>query len=458
MNKSGFFLIFLLFVTAKVFAQGIEKDYVIEDTDSLTLEECVKIALENQPALGASQGAIITAESEYTQVLSSRFPQVQLEAGAYLTNTPLQSGSVIAPTPTLETTQRWNFIPNIRMTVKQPIYDFGRTEKALDSKTKLIKASEMALQSTEEDVILNVHAAYYNYVLAQEIVRINEERVAQSNKHLDRAKGFFAVGKIPESEVSKAELEVANAELQLVDARGKSRLAKVMLNSAMGITEINNDPTDYITAKDVAYEPFNEDLKNAINGALEYRKEVKASELKIQAWRSALSAAKSQYFPIISASGGTGPYIIQKVDESGLTNNKFKMGYNVGINFAFPIFQGLTVRAEIAEALGGIRIATSQSNVTKQKIIQDVQEKYFSVKVAEERYKASEKIIVQSEKNLKLAEGRFDTGVGSAIEVTDANFSLANARIDRTTALYNYQIELSRYRRSTGTIRNNVKK
>lgn len=457
MKRTIFAAIWLFLPLNIVGQETVEKAVTINGSQILTLEECVRIALENQPAIGASQGAIITAESEYTQVLSSRFPQVQLEAGAYLTNTPLQSGSVIAPTPTLETTQRWNFIPNIRMTIKQPIYDFGRTEKALDSKRKLIKASEMALESTEEDVIFNVHAAYYNYVLAQQIVRINEDRVAQSNKHLERAKGFFAVGKLPESEVSKAELEVANSELQLIDAKGKSRLAKVSLNSAMGITEISDDPTDYMTAKDMAYEPFNANLQEAINGALGTRKEVKSSELKIQAWRSALSAAKSQYFPIITASGGTGPYIIQKVDESGLTNNKFKMGYNIGVNFAFPIFQGLSVRAEIAEAQGGIRIATSQSNVTKQKIVQDVQEKYFSVKVAEERYKASEKIIIQSEKNLKLAEGRFETGVGSAIEVTDANFSLANAKIDRTTALYNYLTELSRYRRSTGTIRNDNK-
>lgn len=438
--------------------EAVEKTITINANEILTLEQCVQIALENQPAIGASQGAIITAESEYTQVLSSRFPQIQLEAGAHLTNSPLQSGNVFGPDQTLETTKKWNFIPSVRMTMKQPIYDFGRTDKALDSKRKLIKASEMSLESTEEDVIFNVHSAYYNYVLAQQIVRINEERVAQSNKHLERAKGFFAVGKLPESEVSKAELEVANSELQLIDAKGKSRMAKVSLNSAMGITEISDDPTDYTTAKDVAYEPFHANLQDAINGALDSRKEVKASELKIQAWRSALSAAKSQYFPIISASGGTAPYIIQTVDENGLTTDKFKLGWNIGLNFAFPIFQGLTVRAEIAEALGGIRIATSQSNVTKQRIVQDVQEKYFSVKVAEERYKASEKIIVQSERNLKLAEGRFETGVGSAIEVTDANFSLANAKIDRTTALYNYMIELSRYRRSTGTIRNDIKK
>ena len=449
-------LILLTYSTRVVYTQDpVEKTITIDNSDTLTLAECVKIALDNQPSIGASQGAIITAESEYTQVLSSRFPQVQLEAGAYLTNTPLQSGSVIAPTATIENVQKWNFIPNVRMTIKQPIYDFGRTEKSLDSKRKLIKASEITLESTQEDVVLNVYSAYYNYVLAQQIVSINEERVGQSNKHLDRAKGFFVVGKLPESEVSKAELEVANAELQLIDAKGRSRLAKVSLNSAMGITEINNDPVDYKTQKNFVYEPFDANLKDAINGALEVRKEVTVSELKIQAWRSALSAAKSQYFPIITASGGTGPYIIQKVGSDGFTTNTFKMGYNIGLNFAFPIFQGLTVRAEIAEALGGIRIATSQSNVTKQKIVQDVQEKYFSVKVAEERYKASEKIISQSEKNLKLAEGRFETGVGSAIEVTDANFSLANAKIDRTTALYNYLIELARYRRSTGTIQSN---
>jgi outer membrane protein TolC len=125
----------------------------------------------------------------------------------------------------------------------------------------------------------------------------------------------------------------------------------------------------------------------------------------------------------------------------------------MGINFEFPLFQGLSVRADIAEAQGGIRIANSHFNVLRQKIIQEVQEKYFSVKYAEEKYKATEKIIVQSEKNLKLAEGRFETGVGSAIEITDANVSLTNSRIDRLSALYEYKMALLRFDKAIGRLK-----
>ncbi len=433
---------------------GQEKDqeYKIILSDSLTLEQCIRVALENQPSIGASQGAILTAESEYTQVLGSRFPQVQLEAGAYFTNTTIQSSGSIAPTSTIAPQKGLNFVPSIRMTVKQPIYDFGRTQKSLESKNKLIKVAELYSESNKDDVSLNVKIAYYNYALAQHILRINQERVEQSQKHLDRAKGFFEVGKFPESEVSKAELEVANSELDLVDARGKARLAKVTLNSAMGITEISDDPSDYVLATEVTFTPFSANLKESINQALQSRKEITASEMRIFAWRSALSAAKNQsfYHPIIAASASLGPYTIQK---DPLSPQEVRFGYNFGINFAFPIFQGLSVRAEIAEAQGGIRTATSQANIIKQRTIQEVQERYFSVKFAEERYKASEKLVIQGDRNLALAEGRFITGVGSAIEITDANYSLANAKIERTTALYNYQIELSRFSKATGAIR-----
>ena len=125
----------------------------------------------------------------------------------------------------------------------------------------------------------------------------------------------------------------------------------------------------------------------------------------------------------------------------------------MGLNFEFPIFQGLSVRADIAEAQGGIRIASSQYNVLRQKIIQEVQERFFSVKYAEEKYKATEKIVLQSEKNLRLAEGRFETGVGSAIEITDANVSLTNSRIDRISALYEYKIALIRFYKAIGRIK-----
>jgi len=444
------FLVFFVLIIPGVFSQ--EKSLVIGDT--LTLEKCIQIALENQPAIGTSQGAVITAESEYTQVKSLYFPQAQLEGGMYLTNTALQSPNLIAPSPTV-IPKGTNFIPSLRVIVKQPIYDFGRTGQAVDSKNMLIKSAELSLQSTEQDVTQNVKISYYNYLLAQQIVHINEERVTQSKKHLDRAKGFFEVGKLPESEVSKAELEVSNAELELINARGKSRLAKVSLNSAMGITEINDDPQDYTLPSDVAFLPFVANLKDAITQALESRKEVAAADLRIRSAQTAMKAAKSQYYPIVTASGGFGPYVRQENADAPFTQGKLLLGYNVGINLAFPIFQGLSVRADIIEAQGRIRIATSQYNVLKQRIIQEVQERYFSAKYAEERFKATDKIISQGEKNLALAEGRFETGVGSAIEITDANLSLANARIERTTALYNYQMELARFQRSIGKIREN---
>ena len=422
-------------------------------TGLLSLDECIRIALENQPAIGASQGAILSAESEYTQVLSSRFPQLQFEAGAYITNTPLQSSNVIASTPIVDPQQGTKFIPSTRLTMRQPIYDFGRTERALESKAKLIKVAEMSLQSTEDDVILNVHQAYYNYGLAKQVVQINEERVAQSTKRLERAKGFFEVGKLPESDVSKAELDVANAELQLIDARGKLRLAKVTLNGSMGIIEAGENLAEYQTTDELQFVPFEMTLSESIESTLTTRKEVKAADLRIQASRSALSAAKSQYFPIITASAGVGPYLIQKDPSDPLSRDQFKMGYNIGLNFAWPIFQGLTVRAEIFEAQGAIRIATSQANVLRQQVLQEVQERYFSVKVAEERYKASEKLVDQSQKNLALAAGRFETGLGAAIEFSDANLALANAKIDRTTALYNFEIERSKFLYSIGKIR-----
>ncbi|HMV25482.1 TolC family protein [bacterium] len=425
----------------------------ISTEDTLTLDRCIEIALKNQPALGAAQGAIITAESDYTQVRSLRFPQIQMEAGAYVTNTPLGSSNAIAQAPVIEPKNNTDFIPTIRLTVKQPIYDFGRTDKSLESKSKLIRAAEMSLQATEDDVILNVHTSYYNYVLAQQILKINEERVTQSRKHLERARGFFAVGKIPESEVYKAELEVSNAELELTNARGKLQLAKVSLNSAMGVADWTDDVTSYKVASHENYVAFNANLRESINSAFTGRREVAASEMRVQAWRSALSAAKSQYYPIITASGGFGPYIVRNTLTTGETKDKFKIGYNIGVNFEFPIFQGLNVRADISEAQGGIRIASSQYNTTKQRIAQEVQERYYSVKFAEERYKSTERIVTQTERNLNLAEGRFDTGVGSAIEVTDANFSVANARIERTTALYNYKIELARFQRTIGTLR-----
>ncbi len=449
--RKKMFIYTVLIHTAFISIASPQESSPISQDELLSLEKCIEIALQNQPALGTAQGQIITAESDLTQVRSLRFPQIQVEAGAYVTNTALAGN--IGNAPIIDPKSGTDFIPSLRMTVKQPIYDFGRTDKAISAKQKLMQAAELSLASTEEDVILNVHIAYYNYILAQEIFQINEERVKQSRKHLERAKGFFEVGKLPESEVSKSELELANSDLELSNARGKMQLAKVSLNSAMGITELSDDLKSYNTHPNFQFELFTANLKDAISQALSSRNELTIADLRIRAGKASLASAKSQYYPIITASGGVGPYIIRNSATEAKSSTKYGTGYNVGINFAFPIFQGLSVRADIAEAQGIIRIANSQYNTTKQKIVQEVQERFFSVKIAEERYKASDKIVSQTVKNQNLAEGRFDTGVGSAIEVTDANFSVANSKIERTTALYNFLIEKARYERTIGNLK-----
>lgn len=448
---NGFYLRLLLIIGLWM-TPALHAQIGVSLQDTLTLEQCIQIALERHPLIGSAHGALITSESEYTQVRSIYFPQIQLEAGAYMTNVPLISSNVIAPTQTIDPKKGTKFIPNLKLVLKQGIYDFGRTEKMLEAKQKLINAAEAMLVSTREDVVVSVSVAYYQYVLSQHVVEINTERVKQAKKHLERASGFYQVGKIPESEVSKAELEVANAELQLIDASGKRRLAKVTLANAMGIGETDDLTGDYLTKGELQYEPFTENLKSAIDEALAHRNEIRSAELKISAWKNMLSAARSQYWPIISGFAGISPYIIQKDPNIKLDRNQYGVGYNVGLNFEFPIFQGLSVRADIAEAQGGIRIATSQYNVLRQRVIQEVQERFFSVKYAEEKYKATEKIVLQSEKNLRLAEGRFDTGVGSAIEITDANVSLTNSRIDRMSALYDYKIALMKFYKAIGRI------
>ena len=445
MKIIGFIVFHILCFASMIQAQS-GTETVFDPEEPLTIEQCIQIALEHQPLIRASEGAIITSNSEYTSVNSIRFPLVQLEGGAFLTNNTVQFSNAIGST-TPEIDNKGTIVPFTRLTFKQQLYDFGRTDRALRAKRKLITAANMGLDLIKSDVSVNVRIAYYNYMLALKVVAINEERVAQSQQHLAKAKSFFEIGTISDSEVSQAELNLSNSELELINARGQAKLAQIQLNNSMGVTGIVPFAKHYKLVSELSYIPFTADLAEAIGISIDNRKDILAADLKLKATRSTLSAAKSRYYPIISASGGLGPYIKRLEEED---RRQINLNYTFGINLNWPIFQGLSVNADIAEAQGNIRIAESQLSVRKQKAIQEVQEAYHLVKLKEESYKGTEKIVAQANRSRALAKGRYDTGLGSAIEVMDANVAVANSKITQTRALHEYHIALVNFQKAVG--------
>ena len=401
--------------------------------DSLSIQSATKIALEYHPAIKSASAGYDLAHSNLRLSRSGYFPQIDLTGSASRTD----GAFVFNPSFPPRQQQYNNYTAGIA--VQQMLFDFGRTNNSVSADEQFLNASDFDLKAARENVIMNVQVNYYSYLESQYIEKVNEETLTQAEEHLKIAEAFYKVGSRPQYDVTNAEVEVANANLNLIRAKNQVRIARLQLNNSMGVYI----PGSYTTTDSLKAVIENISLDSAKGTAVDSRSELKSSYLVLSAGKSLISAAWDQNLPILSAYGN--------YNWSGF-NLPLYSRWNAGINFTLPIFQGFYVNAQVQKAEANVELAQANLDVLKQAILLDVEQNYLSLDEAKNRIDAAKQLVIQAEENFKLATGRYKSGVGSATEITDAQLALSNAKTTNIQAVYDYLTALIRLKKSMGTL------
>lgn len=325
------------------------------------------------------------------------------------------------------------------LSLQQMLYDFGKTSGRVSASENLSDASVADFQSTRDSVIMNVQLAYINFVQAIRLVKVNEEALAQAEEHLKQSKAFYSVGTRPQYDVTTAEVNLANANVSLITGRNLMRIAKLQLENAIGL----HSTTRYTVRDSLETPEFTITLDSAKSAAKEFRSILRSAQARYASTRSSVSAARSQYLPTLSLSGG---WTWSSFDFP------LQSKWNAGVSVSMPIFEGFAISAQVEQAEATVDEAQALLDVLMESVMLQVEQNYLSLKEAEERIDATKKLVTQAKENLKLAEGRYNSGVGSPIEITDAQVTLSNAQITYIQSLADYNSSLIRLRQAMGVI------
>ncbi|MGC8595343.1 MAG: TolC family protein [Candidatus Kryptoniota bacterium] len=417
------FLFGLLVYTGTLFAQS----------DTLTLEQCLDIALKNNPQIKLAEGAFESSESSLMLSRSALLPQISGQASGTKNAGTFLFGPIARP-GAFE-----NYSAGFQ--AQQLIFDFGKTISRVKASSDIVEASREDLRSVRQDVALNTNIAYFNYLQAVRIAKVQEEALEQAKQHLKRAEAFYHAGTAPQFDVAKAEVDVANSKVNLINAKNQIKISRIQLENVLG-----KKLPEGAVLKDVLEVPQAEiSTEEALQEAIKNRPSLLASQAMVKASRSLLTSAWTSNFPTISLAGG---YKWTGFNLSGPLYNS----WNVGVSFSIPIFAGWSIQAGIDQAKANLKSAEASNELAMQQLYLDVQQQEFALEEAKEAIDASQKLVDNAEIALKLAEGRYNSGVGSAIEVTDAELTLSNARIAYIQSLYNYRVAYARLRHAMGTI------
>jgi TolC family type I secretion outer membrane protein len=410
----------------------------------LTLRDCLDKALANHPAIRSARQGVNAGRGRETQARSPYLPQVQASTG-YAESRSLGGALGESSTKSYTTT----------LSVNQVIYDFGKTGNSLDAARFGARSTETEVDRVVQEVVLGVKQAYYSLLQADKLLKVSQQTLDQTERHLKKAEAFFRAGSKPRFDVTRAEVDVNNARLGLINARNNVRLRTIALYNAMGTAPGGDIGTEDTLSAPTAIPSLDEVQAEALRN----RPELLKIEIDIQSSEAKVSAAQSGYRPTLSANGaynwahGTSETTLPLgVLGSGEFSSHIGDSWNAGLMLSVPLFEGGMTSGRVAEARANRYALEAQRDTLRQSILLEVSQAHADLESAAARIAVMDSSLKSARESLELAEGRYQAGVGPSIEVTDATVAAARAETDHIQALYDYQLAAARLAKAMGRV------
>jgi len=394
----------------------------------LTLKQAEQMALKNNPRISVSK-LLALAEGQVTrEVRSAELPL----ATGNLTGVKPKNGSRITAgalnNPVLFERAAGG------ATIGQLITDFGRTRNLVASAGLRAKAQSENAQATAADIVLAVDQAFYASLQAQALLNVAEATVKSRQTTADQVKALTDAKLKSQLDLSFANVNLAQAKLLLLDAQSNKDADFANLNALLGfekqqtyllIDETNGPiPQPQQSADDV------------LAAAFSSRPDLAALSDQFQAEEKFRRAEHDLNRPSINALAAVGGAPVRADQIS-------PWYYGVGVNISIPIFNGFLFSSRAREA--DYRTAALRDQVAdlRNRIARDVQVTWLQSQSAYQRIAVSEQLLQQANLALDLAQSRYDLGLSSIVELSQAQLQQTEAQINNVTAKYQYQAALA---------------
>lgn len=418
-----FIVCFWLLLPGAVGAQEL-----IRKGQTLDLQRCIDIALERHPRIQAAAGTLVAGDSRVGQSRAGLYPQLTGSAG-YSRVDPVSTSALSA-------SQAYDSYSS-SLAMSQNLYDFGKTSTQVKIQELNRDSSRSDLDNVVIQVTFAVKQAYYALLQAGRNRDVSREVVGQFQQHLERAKAFFEVGVKPKFDVTKADVDLSNAKLNLLKAENAFRLGQVTLNNTMGLPEA----PDFEVVDQLAFQRVTVDPEEVTRRAFERRPDLKAIAVRRKSQEQSIELARKGHYPTFtgnaSYSWGGGSFPLDQ-------------GWSVGAQLSVSLFNGYLTKHQVEEARANLGVLAANEALIRQTIYQEVKQAWLNLQEAADRIVAAELSVRQATENLDLANGRYAHGVGNPIEVTDALVSVSNAKTAHISALYDYRLAQASLERAAG--------
>ncbi len=452
----------------------------IQENQELSLDDCIKIAIENSPSIQKYKDLVVVAQSLLGQSKASYFPSLNLGTGYY--GNYLKSNAI----------SDFDNSYSLNASINQLLFSFGKVGTRI-KKAKLNKiAADYNLNHEIIKTVFNVKTNYYAVLAAVANIKVQKANIYVNERQYQHTKAYFEEGLKSKIDLVNAEVNLSNAKIAYETAVNAYDTAVVTLNNSMYIegspkysiskietfrfdnqyaeVALKNTSQDIeefkapqivngavmetsiekneLTDHPYDYAKFPYTLEESLKLANEHRPDLRSLTAVRDSLKKELTYQKIQYLPNLNAKGGYG------LNTNGTAINSF----NIQGSLDFPSINVMDIKYKIEEAKARLDVADAELDKLSKDIYFSVQKAYTNMIQYEKKIPLTYVSVKQTFENLELALGRYEVGLGNFLEVHDAIENYNKAQENYVKLIFDYNVSRAKLELEIAKIDENVQK
>lgn len=404
---------------------------------TLTRMQAEQTALKNNPRVRVSQLLALAQHQVVRQTRAAELPTANaaITAEKALEGSRISAGSLTAPRLFTHAGAGGDFT--------QLITDFGRTHNLVLTQKLQEEAARANSLATREEIVLAADQAFYDALTAQAVLQVAKQTVNSRQATQTQVNQMTKNNLKSTLDLSFANVNLSQSQLLQLDAQNNADATMAALDAVLGLDhEVDYQLIDDVTPNSAPPPDFNP----LVQAALAQRPDLQSLTFGQQSAQKFARAQWDQLLPSITAAGTVGAVPI-RVDQY-YSNNWWG---GIGVNMEIPIFNGFLYSAEAKEAQYRAQADAEHARNLRDQIVRDVRTAWLQANTAYQRISVTAELLKEANMALQLAQTRYQLGLSSIVELTQAELQQTSAAIDNTNAQYEYRLALATLNYQIGT-------
>ncbi len=380
----------------------------IVNASALNLDEAVDIALNKNLDIKSSKYQYMKSVQDLKASKSTYLPKLNL-GYAYNNTDEAVFNNNQSETTALSATVSYNLFNGFKDLANK------------NASKYLSKSSKYSLIATKQDIVLSVKSAYINYLNAQNSLKTYNSAYALFKEQYEDSKNRYDQGLIAKNDLLQVQVNMSNAKQNVVQAKGNLKVASYELSNILGGVDLSNETIESLDEKSLNIKTYDE-------SKLEKRSEIQALVMALKSYKQQKKASKSNFYPSIDVSASHNKYYdtfslkqydaIPNVDNQNVAN----------VTASWNLYSGGYDSAQVQNAKIDYKNAANQLEKTKLDIKLQYENAKTNLEVAIDNLETSKLSLLQSKENYEIVKNRFDEGLATTTDLTDANYLLTQAQ------------------------------